>query len=169
MPLTALARPLAALTDAASQALNVRRVFGEPITAGDTTIIPVATVVGTHGLTGNDGVAAGGRLLALPEPPDAVFCVTDWLALGVIRAAEDRGLRVPDDLSVTGFDGVPLPWWPGELTTVVQPAREKGVTAGCLVRALLEGEHPADVVLPTELRIGSSAGPLAQPSPAVSS
>ncbi len=105
------------------------------------------------------GASAGAALLDLPEPPTAVIALSDVLALGVIRAAEDRGLSIPEDLSVTGFDGVPLPWWPGELTTVVQPAREKGVTAGRLVRNLLAGERPGDVVLETELRIGSSTAP----------
>ena len=45
-------------------------------------------------------------LLALPQPPDAVFCFNDLLALGALRDAADRGLRVPDDVAVVGFDDI---------------------------------------------------------------
>ncbi|MFI9815661.1 LacI family DNA-binding transcriptional regulator [Saccharothrix variisporea] len=51
-----------------------------------------------------EGAAAMESLLALPEPPDAVFCFNDLLAVGALRAAADHGLRVPEDLAVVGFD-----------------------------------------------------------------
>ena len=69
---------------------------------------------------------------------------------------------MPRDVSVAGFDGVPLPWWdePGQqLTTVVQPGAAKGAAAGQAVRDLLDGEHLADVTLPTTLRLGSTTAP----------
>ncbi|MGW7350409.1 LacI family DNA-binding transcriptional regulator [Streptomyces sp. NPDC054784] len=53
-----------------------------------------------------EGAAAMRALLALPEPPDAVFCFSDLLASGVLRAAYDHGLRVPHDLAVVGFDDI---------------------------------------------------------------
>ena len=52
-----------------------------------------------------DGAEAMRALLDLPEPPDAVFCFNDLLAVGALRAAAERGRRVPDDLAVVGFDG----------------------------------------------------------------
>ncbi len=55
-----------------------------------------------HRLDGAEGMA---RLLALPEPPDAVFCFNDLLAIGALRALAEAGLRVPDDVAVVGFDG----------------------------------------------------------------
>lgn len=54
----------------------------------------------------SDGARAMSRLLALPEPPDAVFCFNDLLALGAIRCAHEQGLRVPDDIAVIGFDDI---------------------------------------------------------------
>lgn len=56
--------------------------------------------------TREEGAKAMGRLLALPEPPDAVFCFNDLLAIGAMRAIHDHGLRVPDDIAVIGFDDI---------------------------------------------------------------
>jgi DNA-binding LacI/PurR family transcriptional regulator len=53
-----------------------------------------------------DGHAAMSALLDLPQPPDAVFCFNDLLAIGALRALNERGLRVPDDVAVIGFDGI---------------------------------------------------------------
>ena len=52
-----------------------------------------------------DGAKAMARLLDAAEPPDAVFCFNDLLAVGAVRAAAERGVRIPDDLAVVGFDG----------------------------------------------------------------
>lgn len=108
------------------------------------------------------GQSAGATLLSAADPPTAIIAQSDLLAAGVLRAAHDLRLRVPRDVSVAGFDGVPLPWWdePGQqLTTVVQPGDAKGAAAGQAVRDLLDGEHPADVTLPTTLRLGSTTAP----------
>lgn len=76
------------------------------------------------------GVAAGLRLLALAEPPTAVVAGSDEIAAGVMHAASERDLTVPDDLSVCGFGDTPLARqvWP-PLTTVRQPSRELGRAA----------------------------------------
>jgi DNA-binding LacI/PurR family transcriptional regulator len=92
--------------------------------------------------------------------PTALMAQSDVLALGCLRAAAALGLRVPQDVSVTGFDGVELRLPDGaELTTVVQPIAEKGAAAGRHVAALLAGERPADVILPVRLRVGTTTGP----------
>ena len=100
---------------------------------------------------------AGGRLLPAGQRPTAVLAQSDVLAVGVVQAARALGLRVPEDLSVTGFDGIDTPWL-GEavLTTVEQPATEKGRAAGRLVAALLRGESPDDVQLPVRVRRGTT-------------
>jgi DNA-binding LacI/PurR family transcriptional regulator len=92
--------------------------------------------------------------------PTALLAQSDVLALGCLRAASARGLAVPADLSVAGFDGVDLHLLGGtELTTIVQPAVDKGRAAGRHVAALLAGGRPADVRLPVHLRVGTTTGP----------
>lgn len=67
------------------------------------------------------------ELMALPEPPTAVFCSNDFLAIGAMEGAREMGLDIPGDLSVVGFDDMPLTGFvsPG-LNTIRQPAREMG-------------------------------------------
>ena len=103
---------------------------------------------------------ADGRLLPLDRRPTAVLAQSDVLAVGVVQAARALGLRVPEDLSVTGFDGIETPWL-GEavLTTVEQPATDKGRAAGRMVAALLRGEDPDDVQLPVRVRRGTTTAP----------
>jgi LacI family transcriptional regulator len=69
------------------------------------------------------GYRAGGRLLDLAEPPTAVFATSDQMALGVYEAARHRGLRVPADLSVAGFDDLPEARWSSPPLTTVGGAR----------------------------------------------
>ena len=96
-------------------------------------------------------------MAVLGEHPDALYVATDPMAEGALRALHEHGLRVPQDVAVVGFDGLPngRPTDP-MLTTVVQPVVEVGRTA---VR-MLGGEHegPDVIILPTELRIGDSCG-----------
>ena len=104
-----------------------------------------------------EGLIAGRALLDSPTPPTAVIAQSDLLALGVIRAAEERGIRVPDDLSVVGFDGVRIEGAaPYELTTLVQPAVEKGRAAGAAIVELLAGETPEPRAFVSEFRLGNT-------------
>jgi DNA-binding LacI/PurR family transcriptional regulator len=109
----------------------------------------------------DEGLAAG--LAVLSEPgsrPTAVIAQSDLLAVGVIRAAEQLGLRVPQDLSIVGFDGVKLDGIaPYDLTTMVQPAVEKGRAAGRGVIALLNGEHPLPVSFVSRFHPGTTTAP----------
>lgn len=107
-----------------------------------------------------EGERAGRELLAGPDRPTAVIAQSDLLAIGVIHAARALDLRVPEDLSVVGFDGIDAPWLaPLRLTTVEQPMTEKGRAAGRMVVDLLSGARPEPVLVPTALRYGSSSGP----------
>ncbi|WP_233624689.1 LacI family DNA-binding transcriptional regulator [Actinoplanes sp. ATCC 53533] len=88
-----------------------------------------------------DGFSHGRELLRLPEPPTAVLCGNDLQAFGVFEAARQSGLRIPQDLSVVGFDDISYARWSGpQLTTVHQPFGEMGATAAELVLALAAGE-----------------------------
>jgi DNA-binding LacI/PurR family transcriptional regulator len=102
------------------------------------------------------------ELLDLPEPPTAVFVCSDGMALGVYEALGARGLRVPDDMSVVGFDDLPEARWASPaLTTVRQPLSEMAATA---LRSLLDGHRPESTrtELSTRLvRRASTAAPRA--------
>jgi LacI family transcriptional regulator len=111
------------------------------------------------------GVSAAERLLSRRVPPTAVFASNDDMALGIIATAERMGLKVPDDLSVVGFDDAPaanLVWPP--LTTVRQPLFDMAVAA---VEMLLSRVSPQATatetaplrVLPHEIVLRSSAAP----------
>jgi LacI family transcriptional regulator len=81
-------------------------------------------------------------LLALADPPTAIFAFNDNLAIGAIRAARARGLSVPEDISVVGFDDVEQATMiTPELTTVRQPLEEMGRMAVTLLTRLLERRH----------------------------
>lgn len=102
------------------------------------------------------GRCAAADLLAAHPGLTAVVCTSDILALGVLRHAAEQGLSVPEDLTVTGFDGVPDAERAG-LTTVRQPVREKGEVAGRLLLERGERSRPRRVVLPTELVVGATS------------
>jgi DNA-binding LacI/PurR family transcriptional regulator len=108
------------------------------------------------------GYAAGRELLALPDRPTAIFTATDVQAIGVYRAAREAGLRIPEDLSVVGFDDLPVvSWVDPPLTTVHQPLSEMAAAATELALALGRGEQPAQrrIELATTLTVRASTGP----------
>jgi DNA-binding LacI/PurR family transcriptional regulator len=103
------------------------------------------------------GRQAAATLLDRADRPTAVLALSDGLALGVLDAAAERGIAVPADLSVAGFDDIPeaaLARPP--LTTIRQPHHRKGSEA---VRLLIEGEPAEHVLLPTELVVRASTAP----------
>jgi LacI family transcriptional regulator len=107
------------------------------------------------------GLIAAEALFAAGDPPRAVVCVNDESALGVLVGALGRGLSVPGDVAVTGFDDGPAAALtaPG-LTTVHQPMRELGARTVRALRAAVAGEPVAvaDDVLPTEIVVRGSCG-----------
>jgi LacI family transcriptional regulator len=108
------------------------------------------------------GRDAAGHLLDLHDPPTAIFAFNDNLAIGALQAARDRGLRVPGDLSVVGFDDVePATIVTPMLTTVRQPLAEMGRTAVSLLMRLLERQRfeTLRVELATRLVVRESTGP----------
>jgi DNA-binding LacI/PurR family transcriptional regulator len=101
------------------------------------------------------GERAAAELLALDPRPTALLCSTDVLALGAMKAVRERGLDVPGDISVAGFDDIPAAG-PAGLTTIRQPLLDKGREAG---RLLLESGTEREVILPVELVARASTGP----------
>ncbi|WP_426186439.1 LacI family DNA-binding transcriptional regulator [Microbacterium sp. TWP3-1-2b2] len=126
--------------------------------AGARDVYPGLLAVSAGSSSIDDGVMAGRALLSDPAArPTAILAQSDLLAAGVIRAAEDLGLRVPDDLSVAGFDGIRVDGiGPHMLTTMVQPAVEKGRAAGEQVARMLRGEPAASLHLTCRFRAGTT-------------
>ncbi|WP_347351368.1 LacI family DNA-binding transcriptional regulator [Intrasporangium sp.] len=123
---------------------------------------PAAEVVQTGDGPGfEEGRAAGRALLDRPrsERPTAIVAQSDVIAAGVVLAAEELGLQVPEELSVTGFDGVRLPWLAHRLTTMDQHGHDKGRLLGTLVKQALDGTRPRSRTEPVELREGTTTAP----------
>ena len=105
------------------------------------------------------GFVRGGELLDLAEPPTAIFAGSDQQALGVYEAARQRGLRIPQDLSVVGFDDLPAARWVSPpLTTVRQPLADMGRVAAEMLGDLIDGVplRSQRVELSTELIVRES-------------
>jgi DNA-binding LacI/PurR family transcriptional regulator len=144
-------------------------------TAGYRAALDAAGIAAEHRLIrrGDFTVEGGQRqaesLLRLAEPPTAIFAASDLHAMGVYQAARNRGLRVPEDLSVVGFDDLQFTEWTAPpLTTVHQPLRRMGATAADTLLRLAAGERigGSRVELATELVIrASTAAPAVQSSP----
>jgi LacI family transcriptional regulator len=120
---------------------------------------PTLEFVGPYGE--ESGYTGTRRLLDLPEPIDALFSTSEGTNLGAFRALNERGVRVPEDLAVVGFDERESPGMP-QLTTVVQPAEAMGTTAATLLIQRLkdrESHVRRQIVLQHQLRIGSTSRP----------
>jgi LacI family repressor for deo operon, udp, cdd, tsx, nupC, and nupG len=88
------------------------------------------------------GKAMAQEVLASPRPPTALFCANDGMAIGAVIASKAMGLRVPDDVSIVGFDDVEIAaFYDPPLTTVRQPRQEIGRAAAAELLALLEGRR----------------------------
>lgn len=107
------------------------------------------------------GRAEAMRLLDRPDRPTAIFAGSDLQALGTLEAARSIGLRVPEDLSIVGYDDIPLSRWVSpRLTTVHQPLRQMGVEAARLVLAVAAGEAATQRMdLATSLVVRDSTAP----------
>ncbi|HET9139137.1 LacI family DNA-binding transcriptional regulator [Actinophytocola sp.] len=108
------------------------------------------------------GLRDGTALLTLPEPPTAIVTTNDLQAHGVYEAARQLGMRIPDDLSVVGFDDLPFSRWAGPpMTTVRQPLQLMGAMAARMVVALANAEplEQTRVELSTELVVRQSTAP----------
>jgi DNA-binding LacI/PurR family transcriptional regulator len=155
------------------------RIRGYEQALRDSRLLPLAAVplaIGRH--TAQDGVphytaeelAPIDQLLGVHEPPSALFCVNDFIALGVMQHILARGHRVPHDIAIAGFDDIAIaPYMPVPLTTVAQPTYEIGAHAAQLLLDQIAGVVDAqrEIVLPTTLIVrASTSQPVAIPASA---
>jgi DNA-binding LacI/PurR family transcriptional regulator len=107
-----------------------------------------------------DGVPALAALMAQPDRPSAVLCYNDLAAIGLLAAAARAGMHVPDDLSVVGYDNIPLSSFSvPPLTTVDQPKEQMGRTAVRMCVQTLAGDTVSHVLLKGRLVVRESARP----------
>ena len=131
--------------------------------AGVRSVFPAATGYVASASSVDEGYRAALEVLSVSPRPTAIVAQSDLLAVGVIRGVQESGLRVPEDVSVVGFDGVRLDGIaPIDLTTMVQPAFDKGHAAGFGALALLSGEQPTPVMMSSEFHRGATTAPPAR-------
>ncbi|WP_165986061.1 substrate-binding domain-containing protein [Streptomyces sp. YIM 98790] len=144
-------------------------LYARARTAGYHSAMAAAGLVPASGLIRNgtydraSGAEQVRALLALPEPPTALFICSDHMAIGGYEAISAAGLRVPDDISVVGFDDLPEARWVSPaLTTVRQPLKEMGGSALRTLVRLLNGDEPESprIELATTLVVRDSTAPL---------
>jgi len=125
--------------------------------------VPIGPDLISHGrFHVEEGIDRGRALLRLKDRPTAIFAGNDLQALGVYQAAREVRLHIPEDLSVVGFDDLPVAQWVGPpMTTVRQPLMDMATKAAEMVVAMAHGEKPAQprVELATELVIRESTAP----------
>ena len=125
--------------------------------------MPIDPSLVSHGpFQVDEGIGVGRRLLARPDRPTAIITGNDLQALGVYQAAREAKLHIPEDLSVVGFDDLPIARWVSPpLTTIRQPLIEMAEAAAELVVGLARGEEPPQmrVELATELVVRESTAP----------
>ncbi len=111
------------------------------------------------------GFRVGRKLLRLPDRPTGIICSNDLMAIGILQAAAEAGLSVPEELSVVGFDGIEAAAWTNPpLTTIEQPIGDIARTAVDSLRVLIEEPRslPNSYFRPN-LRVRSSTGPAPKP------
>jgi len=113
------------------------------------------------GYSFSDGKEAMAHLLCLPSPPTAVFCGNDVLAIGAMVEAKESGMKIPEDLSVAGFDDMEISaFYDPPLTTVAVPAYEMGRMAAKILIENIRGQSqaPQQYVLEANLIVRGSTG-----------
>jgi DNA-binding LacI/PurR family transcriptional regulator len=107
------------------------------------------------------GQSAMNQLLNLAHYPSAIFALGDILAVGALQAIRNRGLGVPEDIALIGYDDSCMSeFMDPPITTIHLPSKEMGRRMGSMVRQLMKGEKPenSQVVLPVDLKIRRSCG-----------
>jgi DNA-binding LacI/PurR family transcriptional regulator len=118
-------------------------------------------IAAVHGFDTTAGAEGARTLMALEQPPSAIFAIADLPAIGAICALQQAGLRVPQDVAVVGFNDIPLAAFVNPpLTTVAAPSYEMGLEAMKMLQSLIAARQPLkkQLLLPTFLVIRQSCG-----------
>jgi DNA-binding LacI/PurR family transcriptional regulator len=125
-------------------------------------IVPDPSLIVAGNYQEESGYRVGHTLLALAEPPTAIIAANDRMALGVLAAAADLGISVPDFVSVIGFDDITASSYVRpSLTTVQSPGHHAGRKAMEIMLGVIAGEDvPRRTVMPCDLVVRQSTGPV---------
>ncbi len=107
------------------------------------------------------GAEGAHQLASLPDPPTAIFAITDLMAAGAMQTLKSMGYRIPEDIALVGFDDIPLAGLlDPPLTTVSAPSYEMGKTAMRMLQNLIAGKHLSRkrIILPITLVVRQSCG-----------
>ena len=155
-------RRIAAITGPGALLATQERTRGYHAALAAAGLMPDPELVIESNFDVDGGRAAAAALLELAEPPSAIFAFNDQLAIGAMQTALARNLRVPEDLSIVGFDDTAeAELVTPALTTVRQPLAEMGRMGVSLLTRLLENHQleAVHVELATELIVRGSTGP----------
>jgi LacI family transcriptional regulator len=155
-------RRIAAITGVTDWLASVERLNGYQAAHAAAGVLAAPELVAEGDFSMETGEAVAARLLALDDPPTAIFAFNDNMAIGVLRAARAHGVRVPEELSVVGFDDTEQSALVSPaLTTVRQPLAEMGRMAVSLLLRLLENQRleGLSVELATRLVVRDSTAP----------
>jgi LacI family xylobiose transport system transcriptional regulator len=150
---------IATITGPADMMSSRARLSGYRSALEEAGVTPQAKYIAAGTYYKPESVVLGRQLLTLKDPPTAIFAGNDVQALGIYEAAAELGLRIPEDVSVVGFDDLDVAEWAGPpLTTVRQPLVEMGAEAARLVLALRSSprEHTLRMDLATSLVVRDS-------------
>ncbi len=135
-------RRIGAITRPIALSHSQERIDGYLTALRDADIPIDKHLIVTGGYSLEDGRRAFNQLLALRNPPTALFAYNDIMAIGALRAAHQHGLKVPDNFSIVGFDDIPeAEFTTPALTTVYQPKFDMGCMASKLLLRLISGEN----------------------------
>ncbi|MBL7968091.1 MAG: LacI family DNA-binding transcriptional regulator [Prolixibacteraceae bacterium] len=119
------------------------------------------SLVLTSTLTSDEGIVAVKKLMSLPQPPDAIFCANDTVALSAMMYLRDSGIKIPQEMGIVGFSNEPSSKVVSPpITTIVQPGFEMGQKAAELIIRQIENKEKKtfyNIILPTELEIRDSS------------
>lgn len=150
-------RRIATITGPLDMPVGSDRLEGFRAVLADAGLAPVAVEDGDFTIEG--GAAAMVRILSAGTTPDALFVASDLMARGAMGVLQARGLRVPEDIAIVGFDDSPVATeMAPHLTTVHQPSRGQGEAMADILLARLEGrEPPHATILQAELVVRDTA------------
>jgi len=135
-------RRIGAITGPHGWVASVDRLAGYRVSLAAAGLSADPELIAKGNFTNESGYAGAVELLSLRKPPTAIFAFNDEMAVGAMRAAEERGLQIPRDLSIVGFDDVEKTQIvTPSLTTVRQPLAEMGRMAVSLLMRILDGQR----------------------------